>query len=42
MKGKTFMSIILLLLICLVIMTVFKYATTPISELPLWVYWLIK
>lgn len=42
MKGKTVVSIILLLLICCIVMTIFKYATMPVSELPLWVYWLIK
>lgn len=42
MKNSSILAIILLLFICIVVMTVFKYATTPISELPLWVYWLIK
>ena len=41
-KKPSIVLIILLLAICLSIMTLFKYATTPVSELPTWVYWLIK
>ena len=43
MKKRTpILPVILLLIICFCVMTLFKYATTPVSELPTWVYWLIK
>ena len=42
MKSQTLFMIILLLFICVTVMTLFKYANTPASELPTWVYWLIK
>lgn len=42
MKQQTIFLIVLLLFICVMVMVLFKYAATPVSELPTWVYWLIK
>ncbi len=42
MTKQTIFLIILLLFICFMAMVLFKYAATPVSELPTWVYWLIK
>lgn len=48
-KGFTAYEIVLLIAICIVIVAVFiecsvakEYADTPMSEVPMWVWWLLK
>lgn len=42
MKKETILIIIFAVLSILIATVVYQYRNTPISELPLWVYWLVK
>lgn len=40
--GMLVLILIGLCLFCLIVYTLYKYRNTPVSEVPLWAWWLLK